>query len=198
MKTVVFLLGAYLLGSLSPGYFLVKLKARKDIREIGSGSTGATNVLRYQGWKLAIPVMLFDLFKGFLPVYLANLLFIDKRMSLLGLLAAVAGHCFPFYLKFRGGKGVATSIGGFLFLAPGPMLVCLTIILIMLLIFRYVSLATLTGLFLFPFLAFLFGRDKFILLGGLLIFIIIAWRHKENIKRLLQGQERKFGEKINA
>jgi len=198
MRLAFFQLAAYLLGSLSPGYFLVKYKARRDIREVGSGSTGATNVLRYQGWKLAIPVMLFDLFKGFLPVYLAKLWWRDERFALLGLIAAVLGHCFPFYLKFKGGKGVATATGGFLYLAPGAMLTSLGLILIMVFLFRYVSLATLTGLFMFPVLAFLFTQDKIIFFGGLVVFLIVAWRHRDNVKRLLNGQERKFGEKIDA
>lgn len=198
MKTLIFALGAYLLGSISPGYFLVKYKAQKDIREVGSGSTGATNVLRFQGWRLAIPVMLFDLFKGFLPVYLAKLWWSDQRFLFLGLIAAVLGHCFPFYLKFRGGKGVATTIGGFLYFAPVPTIVSLFIIFAMILTFRFVSLATLTGLFILPFIGFWLTKSRFMLFGGLIIFSIVAIRHKDNIKRLLAGQERKFGERINA
>jgi glycerol-3-phosphate acyltransferase PlsY len=198
MKLAIFLLGAYLLGSLSPGYFLVKIKSRKDIREVGSGSTGATNVLRYQGWKLAIPVMLFDLLKGFLPVYLGRLWWADEKRALLGLLLAVLGHCFPFYLKFKGGKGVATTIGGFLYLAPVPMLISLGIIVAMVLLFRYVSLATLTGLFVFPFINFLLRRDKNLFWASLVIFFVVVWQHRANLKRLLAGQERKFGERVNA
>jgi len=195
---VLFLIVSYLFGAIPTGYLLVKLIFRKDIREIGSGSTGATNVLRYRGWALAIPVLLFDLLKGFLPAYLGSVYFQDRILALAGVVLAVIGHCFPVYLKFRGGKGVAASVGGFLYLAPLPLGLSLLIMIILVAIFRYVSLATVTGLFLFPLFVIILARDYYLFFDGLLIFMIVLVRHKENIQRLIGGTERKLGEKIDG
>jgi glycerol-3-phosphate acyltransferase PlsY len=195
---VLFLIASYLFGAIPTGYLLVKLSARKDIRKVGSGSTGATNVLRYRGWALAIPVLLFDLLKGFLPAFLASVYYQDRALALAGAVLAVIGHCFPVYLKFRGGKGVATSVGGFLYLSPLPLGLSLLIMIILVLIFRYVSLATITGMLFFPIFVIVFSRDYYLFITGLLIFLIIIVRHRENIQRLLSGTERKFGEKTDG
>ncbi|MGB9906537.1 MAG: glycerol-3-phosphate 1-O-acyltransferase PlsY [Candidatus Saccharicenans sp.] len=194
---ILWVLVSYLIGAFPTGYLLVRRAARKDIREIGSRSTGATNVLRYGGWKLAIPVMVVDILKGFLPVLGAVRLFSDRRLAVLSLLAAVIGHCYPIYLKFKGGKGVATTVGGLLFLAPLPLAICLSLTLLVLFLSRYVSLATLSGLFSFPFLVLLMNGDKFLFWSGWLFFLIILFRHRENIQRLVAGTERKFGERIH-
>jgi glycerol-3-phosphate acyltransferase PlsY len=194
---IFFLLGSYLFGAIPTGYLLVKLTAKKDIRAVGSGSTGATNVLRYQGWPLAIPVLLFDLLKGFLPVFLASVCLGDRNLAHLGVLSAVIGHCYPVYLKFRGGKGVATSVGGFLYLAPLPLSLSLAIMVIMILIFRYVSLAAMSGIFLFSILVIILNKDYNLFLTALLVFLIVLIRHKKNIGRLLAGTERRFGERAD-
>lgn len=195
---ILLVIASYFLGAFPTGFLLVRRSSRKDIREIGSGSTGATNVLRYGGWKMAIPVMVVDLLKGFLPAFLAVNIFADRRLAVWALLAAVVGHCYPVYLRFRGGKGVATTVGGFLYLAPLPLLVSLGLTLVMLLSFRYVSLATLSGLLALPFLVLLLTRENFLFWTGGLFFLLILFRHKENVKRLLAGTERKFGEKLNG
>lgn len=195
---IILVVASYFLGAFPTGFLLVRMSSRKDIREIGSGSTGATNVLRYGGWKMAIPVMVVDLLKGFLPAFLAVSLLADRRLAVWALLAAVVGHCYPVYLGFRGGKGVATTVGGFLYLAPLPLLISLGLTLLMLLCFRYVSLATLSGLLALPFLVLLLTKDNFLFWTGWLFFLLILFRHRENIKRLLAGTERKFGEKLNG
>ncbi len=195
---ILFLIGSYLLGAFPTGFLLVKLKSRRDIREVGSGSTGATNVLRYGGWKLAIPVMVIDGLKGFLPPLLAITLFNDQKVAVLAVLAAVIGHCYPVYLKFRGGKGVATSIGGYLYLAPRSLLISLGLTLIILLLFRYVSLASLAGMFSFPFWALLTLENNLVFWTGLLIFLVILVRHRQNINRLIAGTERKLGERLHG
>ncbi len=195
---ILLIIASYFLGAFPTGFLLVRMSSRKDVREIGSGSTGATNVLRYGGWKMAIPVMVVDLLKGFLPAFLAVNIFADRRLAVWALLAAVVGHCYPVYLRFRGGKGVATTVGGFLYLAPLPLLISLGITLAMLLSFRYVSLATLSGLLALPFLVLLLTRENFLFWTGWLFFLLILFRHKDNIKRLLAGTERKFGEKLNG
>ncbi|MCX8160448.1 MAG: glycerol-3-phosphate 1-O-acyltransferase PlsY [Candidatus Saccharicenans sp.] len=195
---ILLLVASYFLGAFPTGFLLVKKSSRKDIREVGSGSTGATNVLRYGGWRLAIPVMVVDLLKGFLPAFLAVSIFADRRLAVWGLLASVVGHCYPVYLRFRGGKGVATTVGGFLYLAPLPLLISLAITLVMLVSFRYVSLATLSGLLTLPILVLILTGEDFLFWVGWLFFILVLFRHRENLKRLLSGTERKFGERLNG
>ncbi len=109
----LFIVAAYLFGSIPTGYLLVRWTGRKDVRDFGSRSTGATNVLRVGGWKSALPVAVFDVLKGFLPVFLALRLFDEPRLAAVCGLAAVVGHCYPFAIGFRGGKGVATALGAF-------------------------------------------------------------------------------------
>lgn len=194
---IIFILMSYLFGAIPTGYLLVKMTARKDIRQVGSGSTGSTNVLRYGGWKMAIPVLIFDLFKGLLPVFLAVNWLADQQLAWLALVAAVVGHCYPVYIKFKGGKGVATALGGFLVFSPQAFILMVVIIVMMIALFRYVSLATLTGLLVYPLLACL-RQDYISAVASFLIFLLITSRHRDNIKRILSGEERKFGEKING
>ncbi len=194
---LLLIVASYFFGAIPTGFLLVRMASRKDIRKIGSGSTGATNVLRYGGWRLAIPVMAVDLLKGFLPAFLAVSLFADRRLAVWSLLAAVVGHCYPVYLGFRGGKGVATTVGGFLYLAPLPLLASLGLTVLVLLSTRYVSLATLSGLLALPVLVLSLSGDKFLFRVGWLFFLLVLLRHKDNVKRLLTGTERKFGEKLN-
>jgi len=189
---------SYLLGAVPTGYLLVKMTARQDIRQVGSGSTGTTNVLRYRGWKTAIPVLIFDVLKGFLPVFLASSWLADERLAWLALAAAVAGHCYPVYIKFKGGKGVATSLGGFLYFSPLAFILILIIIIMMIALFRYVSLATLTGLLVYSPLLTIIEKNYLGAVASFLIFLLVLSRHHDNIKRLLSGRERKFGEKLNG
>ena len=126
----LFILAAYLFGSIPTGYLLVRWTGRKDVRDFGSHSTGATNVLRVGGWKSALPVAVFDILKGFLPVFLALRLFDEPRLAAVCGFAAVVGHCYPFAIGFRGGKGVATALGAFLAIAWLPCLACLGLFLV--------------------------------------------------------------------
>lgn len=194
---IIWVVLSYFFGAFPTGYLLVRQAVRRDIREIGSHSTGATNVLRYGGWKMAIPVMIIDVLKGLVPVLGAVTLFSDRRLAVMSLLAAVTGHCYPVYLRFRGGKGVATTVGGFLYLAPLSLGLSLSLTLLVLFLSRYVSLATLSGLFLFPFLVLVTTGDKLMFWSGWLFFLIILFRHRDNLKRLAAGTERKFGERIH-
>jgi glycerol-3-phosphate acyltransferase PlsY len=195
---IIFILMSYLIGAIPTGYLLVKMTTRKDIRQVGSGSTGSTNVLRYGGWGMAVPVLILDLFKGFLPVFLAIKWLADPRLAWLALAAAVVGHCYPVYIKFKGGKGVATALGGFLYFSPQAFILVVIIIVLMIALFRYVSLATLTGLLVYPLLLACFQHDSLSTAASFLIFLLIASRHRNNIKRLFRGEERKFGEKLNG
>lgn len=194
MKIIV-ALASYLAGSIPTGYLLVRLSGRKDVREFGSGSTGATNVLRLKGWRVALPVAVFDILKGFLPVFLAAKWFADPVFAALCGLLAVVGHCFPFSIGFRGGKGVATSLGAFAAIAWAPCLGSLGLFLIMIGLTRYVSLGSIVGSLAFPVIHFAGGGSPAVAAVALAIAALIVVRHKSNIRRILAGTERKFGEK---
>ena len=120
---ILFAIFSYMFGSFPTGYVLYFFSEKKDIRGFGSQSIGATNILRLKGWTFAIPVIFMDILKGFLPVFLALKLFPDKNFALLCGFLAVLGHCFPIYIKLRGGKGVATAVGVYLVLALKPLLI---------------------------------------------------------------------------
>jgi glycerol-3-phosphate acyltransferase PlsY len=193
--TIIYATLSYLVGSIPTGYIMYKLSEKKDIRRFGSQATGATNVLRLKGWKYALPVGLFDILKGFLVVYFALKLFPDKRLALLCGFLAVLGHCFPIFIKFKGGKGVATTVGVYAALAPVPLLCSVGIFLAAVLLTRYVSLGSLLAMFFLPiFVLYLIG-DPYVIALSIAIFCLIIFRHMGNIKRLIAGNERKFREK---
>jgi len=194
---IIVALASYLAGSIPTGYLLVRLSGRKDVREFGSGSTGATNVLRLKGWKVALPVAVFDVLKGFLPVFLAAKWFADPVFAALCGLLAVVGHCFPFAIGFRGGKGVATSLGAFAAIAWAPCLGSLGLFLIIIGLTRYVSLGSIVGSLAFPVIHFAGGGSPAVAAVALAIAALIVVRHKSNIRRLLAGTERKFREKAS-
>ena len=192
---ILFLIFSYFLGTIPSGYILFWITDKKDIRNFGSGSTGATNLFRLKGWKLALPAILIDILKGAIPAYLTLQLFSDLRMAALAGFLAVLGHCFPAYLKFRGGKGVATTTGVFIILAFKPFLISLVIFIVVIAISRYVSLGSLLSILSYPFLIMVFNKQEETLFLSIALFILIAARHIGNINRLIQGIERKFGEK---
>lgn len=194
MKTL-FAIGSYLFGSFPTGYLLYFFSEKKDIRGFGSQSIGATNILRLKGWAFAIPVIFMDVAKGFLPVFFALKLFPDKRFALLCGFLAVLGHCFPVYIKLRGGKGVATAVGVYSVLAVKPLLIGIGVFLAVIALTRYVSLGSLLAMFSMPFSVYLIQRDAETAVLSTAIFLLIAVRHGGNIKRLLRGNERKLGEK---
>ncbi len=147
---ILFAVLSYLLGSVPTGYLLVRLGSKRDVREMGSGSTGATNVLRVKGWKAALPVAVFDVLKGFLPVMLALTWFDDPVFAALCGFLAVLGHCFPFAIGFRGGKGMATSIGAFAAIAWAPCLASLGVFIVVVSLTRFVSLGSILAVVAFP------------------------------------------------
>ncbi len=192
---LAFLLGSYLLGAIPTGYLVVRLKARQDIRQFGSQSTGATNVLRTTGWLSALPVVVVDVLKGFLPPLLAARLFGDIRLTLAAAVLAVLGHCYPVYIGFRGGKGVATAMGAFLFLCFPGALAALGVFVVVIALTRYVSLGSLLAVFSFPIWVLVFDRGTEVFYGSAVIALIIVIRHWKNIERLIAGQESKLGRK---
>lgn len=192
---ILFALFSYLFGSIPTGYLLYLKIKKRDIRNFGSQSIGATNLLRLTDKKTALLAAVFDIFKGFVPVFLSIKLFDNLFFSLVCGFLAVVGHCFPVYIKFRGGKGVATTAGAYLALSLPSLLVLLVVFVIIIAITKYVSLGSILSIMTLPFTALIFGYDKNFIYFGIIIFSLIAFQHRENIKRLLQGKERKLGEK---
>lgn len=186
---------SYLLGSVPTGYLLSRWSGTRDVRRFGSGSTGATNVLRVKGWKVALPVAAFDILKGFLPAFLALRWFDDPVFAAFCGLLAVAGHCFPFAIGFRGGKGVATSLGAFAAIAWAPCLASAGLFLIVVGLTRFVSLGSILGALAFPLVVLIAGGSPAVAAVALAIAALVVVRHWGNIRRLLRGAERRFGEK---
>jgi len=194
---VLYLLLTYIIGSIPTGYLVVKIFKGIDIRTVGSGNIGATNVNRVMGTKWFVIVLILDALKGYLLVIISNVLFVDKffYMPALTGIAAIIGHTFTIFLKFKGGKGVATSLGVFLALAPVSIISSLFIFLIVLYFFRYISLGSITAAILFPAFVFIYGESGYlnlVLIFSLISAIFIIYKHKDNIKRLMDGTENKF------
>lgn len=191
------IIASYLLGAVPFGMLFANLFSRVDVRSVGSGNIGATNVLRAAGKKAAILTLLADALKGYLPVLAAIIIFQDDYVTVLAGAAAILGHNFPVYLKFKGGKGVATSYGVILALSPGTGFFCLLAWLVAAVIWRYSSLSALISFIVYPVMTFAAASDasKPYQLLSLFIFGIIYYRHRENIKRLLAGTEPKIGKK---
>jgi len=183
----------YVIGSIPFGLLLTRAAGMGDVRNIGSGNIGATNVLRTGNKGLAAATLLLDLLKGFAAVTIAGQLWGEVAMAFAAG-AAVLGHCFPVWLGFKGGKGVATFLGVLLaVLWPVGLLVCATW-LGMALVFRISSLSALTASAVAPLLALAFGRPDVAVLA-LFLAALLWWRHKENIARLVRGEEPRIGAK---
>ena len=193
----------YLLGSIPTGYLLMRLFRKQDIRTLGSGNIGATNVLRSGAHGLGAATFLLDTLKGcaaiWLGAVLAPHLMSDapvRNVEALAALFAVLGHMFPVWLRFRGGKGVATGFGVFLVAAPYAALAAITVFALIFALSRFVSLASIIGAASFPIFAwFLVHGEKpgfFIAAQSIVAFLIIA-KHHQNIRRLLSGTENRFG-----
>ncbi len=185
---------AYLIGSLSFALLLVRWRTGRDIRTEGSGNAGATNVLRSHGKALGITVAVLDIAKGAFPVWLVRQVTADPRYAAAAGLAAILGHVFPLYSGFRGGKGVATAIGAFLVLAPLAALVSVAIFVVVVAITRYVSLGSMLSMALLPPVAgLLFHARQPILIAAAATAVLVIFKHLENLKRLVRGEERRLG-----
>ncbi len=195
MELLLSALAAYLIGSIPFGLILTRIAGHGDIRKIGSGNIGATNVLRTGDKKLAVLTLLLDGVKGFASILLAKFMVTDviSVVAWMGL-ATILGHVFPVWLKFKGGKGVATSIGVAFGLNWMMGAAACVIWLLMAALFRYSSLSALVAIGLLPVLALIFSQSP-ALLPLLLISCLVIWRHKDNIKRLRAGTEPKIGKK---
>lgn len=193
MSLVLGLAAAYLLGGF-PTSFLAGKIAGIDLREHGSKNLGATNVYRVLGWRYAIPVGLVDVTKGTIPVLLAPAASPAPWAPLLMGVAAILGHVFSPFLRFKGGKGVATAAGAVLGLAPLPLAVAAAVWLLVLLLGGYVSLASIAGALAFPFAVRLLApNDGYTMVAGIAIAGFIVFTHRSNIRRLMAGTESRFG-----
>ena len=187
---------AYLLGSIPFGYLLVRIFRKEDIRTTGSGNIGATNVARSGAKGLGFATLLLDLGKAYLAVKIAQYLVPGNYdVAVAAAIAAILGHVYPVWLGFRGGKGVASALGVFLALTWPSALSILAVFIIVVLLTRYVSLASIIAAASFPLFAFHFvpQRTPIVIFGFLFIPILVIVKHHQNIRRLLAGTESRFG-----
>ncbi|MGA1862641.1 glycerol-3-phosphate 1-O-acyltransferase PlsY [Deferribacter thermophilus] len=197
MKSIILLIAAYLIGSIPTAYLVVKLIKGVDIRTVGSGNVGATNAGRVLGFYGFLLVFIIDMLKGFLPVYLTKLFFGDTLFLYIVALCTILGHTFTIFLNFKGGKGVATGVGVYLALSPLNLLYAFIAFILMVGIFRMVSLGSIVGAIVLSATMWLGEQSIILKIFTTLLAIFVIYKHKENIKRIINGTEKKIGEKVN-
>ncbi len=185
---ILFILCSYLLGAVPFGYLIYLAMEKKDIRTVGSGNIGATNVLRSKGLGAALLTVVLDVGKGVLPVVYGQAHFASPLPVIAGGAAAVLGHMFPVYIKFRGGKGVSPLVGVFLVFQWTALVVFLLVFVTAIALTRYVSLGSLLGVTAL-FIVVLLTRGSEVVLVVLLLVLLIFFRHRTNIRRLWAGTE---------
>ena len=192
--TFLLLVAAYLIGGIPFGYLLVRWRTGADVRSQGSGNIGATNVLRSSGRVLGVTTLLLDIAKGWLAVWLmARFGSSEPFWTALAGLAVIAGHAFPVFLKFKGGKAVASFVGAFAFLAPVPLAAIVIIFVAVVAYTRYISLGSVIGAALLPLAVWMIDHaDRSLILAALLGGAFIIWRHRDNLRRLRAGSENVF------
>jgi len=191
MQPLFWIAGAYLLGSIPTGLLLGKLYGI-DVRTEGSGNIGATNLYRTVGRKVGLITLVGDCLKGFVPVMLAWKLGMGEPLQAWVGLAAFCGHVFSIFLLFRGGKGVATALGVYLALAPLAVVGALAVFVILVFIWRYISLGSIIAAAIMPLIIFFRPHSSQLLIATALISATVIIKHHENISRLLAGTESKF------
>jgi len=191
LKEIMFVIAAYLLGSIPTGLLLARAFG-VDIRSAGSGNIGATNVYRTLGRKVGVMTLVGDCLKGLVPVLAAKYFGVSGGWIAMVGLAAFLGHVYTVFLGFKGGKGVATALGVFLGVSPATVLAALVIFSLVLWKWRYVSLASITAAAAMPVLIARAGQESFIILMSLVIAAIVIFKHRGNIERLKAGTENKF------
>ena len=201
MITVLLILIAYVLGSIPNALWVGKTFKNIDVREHGSKNTGSTNAARVLGAKLGIFTLILDILKGALPTYLGIVLGADLLTRITGIdkldiivigMAAILGHTFSLFLKFKGGKAVATTLGVFLVLVPYAILILLVVFFVIFGLTKYVSLASIVSAVALPITVYLTTRHIPLTILGIIIGLLVIIRHKENIKRLINGTESKL------
>ena len=196
--TVLGLVAAYLIGSIPVGFLVARAAGGTDIRRAGSGNIGATNVLRTLGTGPAVLTLVGDIVKGYLAVSAARSIGIESWAAAAGAVAAIAGNCWPVFLGFRGGKGVATGLGAFLSLIPWAVAPAAVLWIAVTAISRYVSLASIVACLSLPVATLLFGYPRHSAIAAALTALIIVWRHRDNIGRLVSGTEKRLGERART
>lgn len=186
---------SYLVGSIPTAYLIGRLWAGVDIRQLGSGNVGATNVIRTIGTYPGIIVLIIDIFKGVGPVLLAHLLFKQQIIELAAGFIAIAGHTWTVFLRFKGGKGVATSLGVFIALAPWPVVIIVAVFILIVALTRYVALGSIIGAAILPFLIWVIEGNPLLTLVATIVACLILIRHLANIKRIIAGTEHKIWQK---
>lgn len=188
---ITFLIGAYLLGSISSAVLICRVAGLGDPRAQGSGNPGTTNVLRLGGKKLAIFTLLGDMLKGFIPVYIAHFTALSATALSFVALAAFLGHLFPVFFGFKGGKGVATALGVVLALSWPVGCVALITWIVVAALFRYSSLAALVTAVLLPLYIYLWSTPSY-LIAMMIMSLLLILKHRDNIQRLWRGEESKI------
>jgi glycerol-3-phosphate acyltransferase PlsY len=188
---------AYLLGSI-PFSFLIARRRGVDVRTVGSGNVGATNVMRSAGRAAGLLAFALDFLKGFAAAHLARLIEPQSPLPALCAVVAVLGHMYPPWLRFRGGKGVATGAGAFLALLPAATLAALGVFAVVLLATRYVSLASIAGTLVLAFAAFLLGAPGPVVRAAAGLALLIVWKHRANLQRIAHGTESRIGARPTA
>lgn len=194
MKPLLILLFAYLLGGVPFGYLIVRLRTGRDVRDFGSGNIGATNVLRTTGRAAGVLTLLLDILKGVVAVWIADrFTYGDPLWMSAAALAVIAGHAFPVFLKFHGGKAVASYIGAFLYLTPLPLIASMLVLVVTVAASRYISLGSIVAAGVFPLGVWLILHPPApVLVAAIVAGAFIIYRHSANIARIRAGNENVF------
>jgi len=192
LEKIIVVIISYLLGSVPFAYIMIRLFKGIDIRKVGSGNVGSTNALRTAGKRVALAALLGDLLKGLAAAWI-GLQTSGEMLAAVCVLAAVIGHCWPVFIGFKGGKGMATTAGAILLLMPKVFLFLAIIFVLIVFFSRYVSLASVSVAVLLPLTALFFSQPGSYLLVSVILTVLVIYRHRENIERLRNGNERKIG-----
>ena len=195
---VLGLVVVYLIGAVPVGFLVARAAGGLDIRAKGSGNIGATNVLRTLGPLPAALTLLGDIVKGYVAVRVAEVFGPEPAWGAAGALLAIAGNCWPVFLRFKGGKGVATALGAFLALVPAAIAVAAIVWIVLVAAFRYVSLASILASASLALGAWILGYPSIYAAAAACAAVLILWRHHENVKRLVSGTERRLGERAST
>ena len=198
IKLILSCVVAYLVGSLSGGIITSRIAHGPDLHTVGSKSTGASNVQRTMGWKYGLITFFFDALKGILSCLIAEWICGSHFAALLAGLFFVIGHNWPVFFHFRGGKGVATTGGVMLYCFPVPALICIALTILVIALFRYISVGSMLLVIAFAGLSFVFSEgNACIIIWAFLLMIMCVARHHANIGRLIHGTENRLGKKYN-
>lgn len=193
MSIFLLIIFAYLFGSIPAGLWLGLVLKKIDIRKSGSGNIGATNVARTIGLPVGIITLIFDIFKGYFSVFLSLHYFPDNYyFAILAGIAAILGHNYSLYLRFQGGKGVATTVGAFIALTPLAMFLSLLVFFIVVILSKFISLGSIIAVSTLPVFCWILGYPLVLIVFACFIAGLIVFKHRANIQRLINGTENRF------